>query len=284
MLTRLRLQPGPTPAPKPTQRRTTTTHSYLAGVDVLELCAAADFPPCLLMRRMLELLLRLSKQRVSDVLKQPSLLQGVDVAACLTAWQQQQQQQQQLGDTTAAANHQPQRLQPQALPSPVKQHPPPQQQQQYAVSSSRSSQALVLADPQALLTRLQADVVRCNHADRSYSPFCDMAKSLAGRRCAAPRVGVRVPSVVAPQPAVLQHMPAACCCAVCTHCRHGITASTQHNTHSRLQHAGLEHEARLYACLDAAAIPYWSEAQLRARGLFKTPDALLQVRVWWVGA
>ena len=27
---------------------------------------------------------------------------------------------------------------------------------------------------------LQRDVVRCVHADRSYSPYCDMAKSLAG--------------------------------------------------------------------------------------------------------
>lgn len=42
---------------------------------------------------------------------------------------------------------------------------------------------------------------------------------------------------------------------------------------------GLEHEARLYACLAAAGVPFWREAELRARGLFKTPDALLQVPV-----
>jgi hypothetical protein len=35
---------------------------YLAGDDVLGLCAEVDFPPCLMMRRMLELLMRLSKQ------------------------------------------------------------------------------------------------------------------------------------------------------------------------------------------------------------------------------
>jgi hypothetical protein len=35
---------------------------YLSGDDVLGLCAEVDFPPCLMMRRMLELLMRLSKQ------------------------------------------------------------------------------------------------------------------------------------------------------------------------------------------------------------------------------
>jgi hypothetical protein len=35
---------------------------YVAGEDVLGLCAEVDFPPCLMMRRMLELLMRLSKQ------------------------------------------------------------------------------------------------------------------------------------------------------------------------------------------------------------------------------
>jgi CDAN1-interacting nuclease 1 len=42
---------------------------------------------------------------------------------------------------------------------------------------------------------------------------------------------------------------------------------------------GLEHEARLYECLQAAGIAFWSEEQLRARGMFKTPDALLQVPI-----
>lgn len=35
---------------------------YVTGEDVLALCAEVDFPPCLMMRRMLELLMRLSKQ------------------------------------------------------------------------------------------------------------------------------------------------------------------------------------------------------------------------------
>lgn len=41
---------------------------------------------------------------------------------------------------------------------------------------------------------------------------------------------------------------------------------------------GLEHEAKLYAELARADIPFWTEQQLRQKGLFKTPDALLQVR------
>jgi hypothetical protein len=75
---------------------------------------------------------------VSNVLKQPALLQSVDTAACLASWQQQ-------GDQGAAA----------------------------ATTSS-------ILDAQHLTQRLQADVVRCIHADRAYSPYCDMAKSLAG--------------------------------------------------------------------------------------------------------
>eukprot|EP00879_Flechtneria_rotunda_P031500 GHRR01034419.1.p2 GENE.GHRR01034419.1~~GHRR01034419.1.p2 ORF type:complete len:145 (+),score=17.46 GHRR01034419.1:766-1200(+) len=35
---------------------------YAFGEDVLELCASVDFPPCMMMRRMLELLLNLGKQ------------------------------------------------------------------------------------------------------------------------------------------------------------------------------------------------------------------------------
>jgi hypothetical protein len=44
--------------------------------------------------------------------------------------------------------------------------------------------------------------------------------------------------------------------------------------------SGLEHEAKLYAELARADIPFWTEQQLRQKGLFKTPDALLQVRAY----
>lgn len=47
---------------------------YLDGEDCLEISASIDFPPCLLMRRMLEHMLQLSKQAVSDVLRNPDTL------------------------------------------------------------------------------------------------------------------------------------------------------------------------------------------------------------------
>eukprot|EP00878_Enallax_costatus_P021057 GHUV01022277.1.p1 GENE.GHUV01022277.1~~GHUV01022277.1.p1 ORF type:complete len:253 (+),score=91.24 GHUV01022277.1:1062-1820(+) len=146
-----------------------------------------------MIRRMLELLLKLSKQRVGDVLKDPSQLDAMtDKQSYLQEWITANQQQQQ------KHSQQGQQL---------------QQPSQNTCSASNSVSEV--------LQRLQADVVRCVHADRSYSPFCDMAKSLAG----------------------------------------------------------LEHEALLCEKLQQADIAFWSEEQLRERGLFKTPDALLQVPI-----
>lgn len=46
----------------PSPYHTCRAHRYLAGEDLLLICADVDFPPCLMMRRMLEVLLGLSKQ------------------------------------------------------------------------------------------------------------------------------------------------------------------------------------------------------------------------------
>jgi hypothetical protein len=56
-----------------------------------------------------------------------------------------------------------------------------------ANSSSSSSRW----EPQLLLQCLQRDVVRCVHTDRSYSPYCDIAKSLAGEQSARGVPGTR---------------------------------------------------------------------------------------------
>lgn len=42
---------------------------------------------------------------------------------------------------------------------------------------------------EALLARLRCDIVRCARADRSYSPYSDMAKTLAGERDAGVESG-----------------------------------------------------------------------------------------------
>lgn len=43
--------------------------------------------------------------------------------------------------------------------------------------------------------------------------------------------------------------------------------------------AGLSHEARLYAALRAAGVPFATEEQLRAKGYARTPDAFLEVPI-----
>uniref|UniRef100_A0A383WBB4 CDAN1-interacting nuclease 1 n=1 Tax=Tetradesmus obliquus TaxID=3088 RepID=A0A383WBB4_TETOB len=185
---------------------------YVTGEDVLALCAEVDFPPCLMMRRMLELLMRLSKQAVSDMLKDPLLLPQQqhhhDRIACLQEWLAAAAAHSQQGQQQQHRHKQQQKAHEQYQPQQKHREQQPMQQ-----SSSM--------DVALMLQRLQADIVRCVHADSSYSPYCDMAKSLAG----------------------------------------------------------LEHEAKLYAELARADIPFWTEQQLRQKGLFKTPDALLQVPI-----
>lgn len=59
-------------------------------------------------------------------------------------------------------------------------------------------------------------------------------------------------------------------CVECDACCSPASDLSRHN-------AGREYEAKLYACLTAAGIAYWTEDHLRSRGFFKTPDARLQV-------
>jgi hypothetical protein len=96
-------------------------------------------------------------------------------------WQQrvaeQQQQQQQEGQPPHRHQHQ-HKQQPQQQQQ-VLRHTPVQSNSSSSQSSD-PSRASSRWDPQLLIARLQRDVVRCVHADRSYSPYCDMAKSLAG--------------------------------------------------------------------------------------------------------
>lgn len=127
-------------------------------------------------------------QRVSDVLKQPSLLQSVDVAACLQQWHLTHTQEAAAAAAgSASRQHQ--------------HHPHQQQQQQQSAMLTRNGAAAgggssgdssgssakgpaAAMSPQQLQQRLQADVVRCVYADRAYSPYCDMAKTLAGESAA----------------------------------------------------------------------------------------------------
>lgn len=125
-----------------------------------------------------ELLLLPCLQRVSDILKDPSLLGTLDRQSCLQEW------------LVAAVQQQQQLLQHQlAQPQQHRHQQHRQQQKLQEQHRHREQQQLLLqgleaaSSPQgvaALLQRLQVDVVRCVHADSSYSPYCDMAKSLAG--------------------------------------------------------------------------------------------------------
>ena len=172
---------GPLGAPRgllqqrvPTPRLLAPKSRYNEGVDVLDLCAAADFPPCLMLRRMLEHMLGLSKQvRPFKIQKRRGLsprrlADGAGVHA-----------------TTTLTHHG-------VTSKPC--HPPPRG----ATPCCKQRVSDVLKDPSlldahfsasvdaastsgaALWERLRADVVRCQRADRAYSHYSDMAKTLAG--------------------------------------------------------------------------------------------------------
>lgn len=53
---------------------------YIHGdEDILSLCMMADFPPCVMMRRMLEAMELISRQSISDVLKNPQSLTDMSI-------------------------------------------------------------------------------------------------------------------------------------------------------------------------------------------------------------
>jgi hypothetical protein len=170
------LSPSAAPAPPPPPT---------PGGDLIELAAAADMPPCLLVRRLAEHLLRAPKGAVAEALRDASgaaMRRLADKAAAVAA----------AGAAGAAA-------------------PPPP-------CTSAPAAPLTASYYHALADALLRDAARAALADPSYSPAADAARALAGH----------------------------------------------------------EGEAALGAALRRAGVPFWTEADLRARGLFKTPDAWLQ--------
>lgn len=146
--------------------------------DVIELASAADMPPCLLVRRLAEHLLRAPKGAVAEALRDPTgramrrLAERAAAAGVVGGGG---------GATTTTPDH-------------------------------------IISTYHALADGLQRDAARAAVADRCYSPAADAARALAGH----------------------------------------------------------EGEAALAAALRRAGVPFWTESDLRARGLFKTPDAWLQ--------
>lgn len=132
---------------------------YLEGTDILDISYSVNFPPCLLLRRMLESALNINKQKVSEILKCSRAFRDVRIE-----------------------------VQPE------------------------------------LRARLQADIDRCVISDTNYSPYSDCAR----------------------------------------------------------QAAGLEYELVLYHVLEDMGLSFWTEAELREQGLFKTPDAWLKVPIAFV--
>lgn len=191
---------------------------YLGGEDLLELCAEVDFPPCLMIRRMLEHMLHLSKQvggchmlqrtkqTVGGFGKRP---QGVQAVRTMEG---QQQRSKRSCTALVAPPHIPPSTQchtPASRHAPRKQRAsdilgqflitqpikpatrrPPSHHNPAHTGVQRVSDIMKhpeLLDSMAagwleapLLARLRSELPRCARADRSYSPACDLAKSCAG--------------------------------------------------------------------------------------------------------
>lgn len=120
------------PAAAAARRVLTCLHTALlpAGVDALQLAFELDFPPCVLLRRLLEYLqLGLAKERITKALRQPDLLPAL--------------------------------VSPEALQ---------QLAAEAGCSSGSDGADAGLDPAQQLLLRLQRDVEACVLCDRVYSP------------------------------------------------------------------------------------------------------------------
>eukprot|EP00887_Chlorella_sp_A99_P000819 scaffold5.g819.t1 len=234
---------------------------YLAGADLLELCWELDLPPCIVLRRLLELLpFGLHREKVTRLLRSPgevpalvsleAVVQhaaelrlspagssgaggsgasgGSDGGGSRKASCTQQQKQSRGSDTVSLAGCEP--------PAPAAtggRTGPSSSSAAAAAAAAAEAPGAAAATHAAAGTgplgeaaaafqaRLQRDIEACVACDGSYSPASD-----AGRRA-----------------------------------------------------AGLAYEARLAECLAAAGISYWTEDQLRLQGYHKTPDARLRVPV-----
>ncbi|KAL4434237.1 hypothetical protein ABPG75_000678 [Micractinium tetrahymenae] len=139
---------------------------YLAGTDAVQLAFELDFPPCVLMRRLLEALqLGLAKERITRVLRDPDQLPTLVAAKAAEALAQ---------SAPAAVAAQP--ASPAAMPGQLAgQHQLQQQGEQ-----SQDEAAAVQERGRRLLERLQRDVEACVLCDRTYSPASDAARHSAG--------------------------------------------------------------------------------------------------------
>ncbi|KAL4418771.1 hypothetical protein ABPG77_010376 [Micractinium sp. CCAP 211/92] len=150
---------------------------YLAGMDALQLAFELDFPPCVLVRRLLEALqLGLAKERITRVLRDPGQLPTLvspdaleklaGAAAAAVAMP---------GSSAAGADN------CEAAAGQIQQEQQQQQQQQQKPGESFLDQAAALPEQcRRLLERLQRDVEACVLCDRIYSPASDAARHSAG--------------------------------------------------------------------------------------------------------
>lgn len=130
-------------------------------MDAVQLAFELDFPPCVLMRRLLEALqLGLTKERITRVLRAPDQLPALVIPGALDALAR-----------TAGAAAAAQAVLAQAIGSSEAAGGDPGGWQQRQLEGQCGDEAEVLRERgQRLLERLQRDVEACVLCDRIYSP------------------------------------------------------------------------------------------------------------------